>query len=89
MKILVFEQDNCGWCTRLHPHINKLSEEFDILLEFINITDRWELADQYQFRSTPTVVITDNGNLVLRKFSIEAGKGIPQLISSIKDFIKQ
>jgi len=86
MKIKVFEQDNCGWCVRLHPHITKLADDYDIDLEFINITDRWELADEYKFRSTPTVIIVNEG-VVLRKFSIEAGKGIPELISGVKEFI--
>jgi thiol-disulfide isomerase/thioredoxin len=88
MKIVVFEQDNCGWCVRLHPHISKLAEDSNIDLEFINITDKWELADEYQFRSTPTVVII-NEDVVLRKFSIQAGKGIPELISGIKEFISK
>lgn len=88
MKIVVFEQDNCGWCVRLHPHIKKLAKDFEIPIEMINITDRWELAEQYQFRSTPTVVIIDE-DVVLRKFSIQAGKGIPELIAQVKDFITQ
>lgn len=86
MKILVFDQDNCGWCVRLHPHIEKLANDSNIPLEFINITNKWELAEQYNFRTTPTVAIIDD-DIVVRKFSIEAGKGIPQLIEKVKDFI--
>ena len=87
MKIVVFEQDNCGWCVRLHPHIQKLSDEFMIDLEFVDITDAWELAEEYSFRTTPTVVLIDEG-VVLRKFSIEPAGGVAGLISKVKDFIK-
>ena len=86
MKITVFEQDNCGWCARLHPHIVKLANDNSIDLEFVDITDKWELADEYQFRTTPTVMVVDEG-VVLRKFSIQAGKGIPELISGVKELI--
>jgi thiol-disulfide isomerase/thioredoxin len=88
MKITVFDQDNCGWCIRLHPHIKKLAEDSDVPLEFVNITNNWDLAEKYQFRSTPTVMITED-DVVLRKFGIEAGKGIPALITAVKGFITQ
>lgn len=88
MKIVVFEQENCGWCTRLHPHITKLAKDSVIEIETIDITDKWELAEEYQFRSTPTVIITDN-DVVLRKFSIKQDSGVSGLISEIKGFINE
>lgn len=88
MKILVFEQENCGWCTRLHPHITKLAKDSNIPIESIDITDKWELAEQFQFRSTPTIIIT-NEDVVLRKFSIKQDKGISGLISDIRNFINE
>lgn len=88
MKIVVFEQDNCGWCVRLHPHIQKLSNDANIPIEFINITDNWDLyVTDYRIRTTPTVVIFDE-NVPVRSFSIKIQTGIAGLIREIKDFIK-
>lgn len=86
MKIVVLEQDNCGWCTRLHPHITKLAGDDEIPLEFINIGDNWDDYKHLQIRSTPTVLIYDN-EVLLRKFIIQKN-GIPELISGVKEFIK-
>lgn len=88
MKIVVFEQENCGWCTRLHPHIKKLATDSAIDIETVDITGKWELAEQFQFRSTPTVIIVDN-DVILRKFSIRQDRGVSGLISEIKDFISE
>jgi thiol-disulfide isomerase/thioredoxin len=87
MKILVFEQDNCGWCVRLHPHIKKMSEEINAEIEFINITDNWdEYVIGYDLRTTPTVVIENDG-IAVRSFSIKIQGGIAGLMREIKDFI--
>jgi thiol-disulfide isomerase/thioredoxin len=85
MKILVFEQDNCGWCTRLHPHITRFAEDNDIPLEFVDITDKWEIAEEYKFRSTPTVVIIDE-EMIVKKLSID-DKGIAGILSRVRNFI--
>ena len=87
MKILVFEQENCGWCTRLHPHITKFSEETNTEIEFVDITDDWDkYVVGYGIRSTPTVVIEDDGEAV-RSFSIRSQTGIAGLMREIKDFV--
>ncbi len=90
MQLIVFEQDNCGWCIRLHPHIKKLAEEFNIELEFINISNDWDIPLEFgikQLRTTPTVAVYDD-SMLLRTFSIEINRGIPGLISGVKDLIK-
>jgi len=88
-QIIVFEQDNCGWCVRLHPHIKKLAEDNGVELEFINITNDWDIPYEYavkDLRTTPTVAVYEGG-MILRSLSIEANSGIPGLISRIKDLI--
>lgn len=89
MKILVFEQDNCGWCTRLHPHIKKLAEDTDTEIEFVNITDNWdEYVIGYDIRTTPTVVMFNEG-IPVRTFCIRVNSGISGLMREVKDFINQ
>lgn len=89
MKILVFEQDNCGWCVRLHPHIKKLAEDTGTPLETVNITDNWdEYVNAYSIRTTPTVVILDEG-ISVRNVSIKIQSGVAGLIREVEDFIKK
>lgn len=88
-QIIVFEQDNCGWCVRLHPHITKLAEDNKIELEFINITNDWDAPKEFgvSLRTTPTVAVYDQG-MLLRTFSIQLARGIPGLISGVKELIQ-
>lgn len=89
-QIIVFEQNNCGWCVRLHPHITKLAKDNNVQLEFINITDDWDAPAEFgikQLRRTPTIAVFDEG-MLLRSFSIEINGGIPKLISGVKDLIQ-
>lgn len=89
-QIIVFEQDNCGWCVRLHPHIKKLVEDTNIELQFINITNDWDAPAEFgvKLRTTPTVAVYDQG-MLLRSLSIELNSGIPGLISRVKDLINE
>lgn len=87
MKIIVLTQDNCGWCVRLHPHITKLTEDFAVQIEFINITNQWDLADKYELKTTPTVIAV-NGDDILRKWSIEPDRGVAGLIAEVKEYIQ-
>lgn len=87
MKILVLEQDNCGWCTRLHPHISKFAKDLNIEIEFIDIADSWnKYVVDYGIRSTPTVIIEDD-DVAMRSFSIKLQTGIAGLMREIKDFV--
>lgn len=87
-QIIVFEQDNCGWCTRLHPHIKMLAEESGIELSFVNITNDWDAPYEFgvkNIRSTPTVAIFKHGQF-LDSFSIDSS-GISGIISRVRGFI--
>lgn len=88
MKIIVFEQDNCGWCVRLHPHIKRLTEELGVDIEFVNITGRWEIADKYSLRTTPTVMVATPDDTPLKSFSINPETGIAGLIKETKEYIQ-
>lgn len=84
-KVVVFEQDNCGWCVRLHPHIEKLSKDLDFPLEYVNITQDWSRAAGFDFRTTPTVVVLDDDEAqILGQYDTTTG-GIAGVINGVKD----
>lgn len=86
-QIIVFEQDNCGWCVRLHPHIKKLAKDSGVELKFMNITNDWDAPKEFavELKTTPTVAVYLHGQ-IHDSFSIDQN-GIPGLISKVKDFI--
>jgi len=63
MKLLEFYATWCGPCKVQKPIVEKLSKELQIEVEFIDIDERPEVAEKYQIRAVPSiVVIDDEGN---------------------------
>ena len=63
MKLLDFYATWCGPCKVQKPIVEKLSKELRIEAEFIDIDERPEVAEKYQIRAVPSiVVIDDEGN---------------------------
>ena len=63
MKLLEFYATWCGPCKVQKPIVEKLSKELLIEAEFIDIDERPEVAEKYQIRAVPSiVVIDDEGN---------------------------
>jgi len=63
MKLLEFYATWCGPCKVQKPIVEKLSKELRIEAEFIDIDERPEVAEKYQIRAVPSiVVIDDEGN---------------------------
>lgn len=81
-KVVVFEQDNCSWCTRLHPHINKLAKDLDFELEYVNITRQNIPEGTPRIMTTPTVFV-HNGDEIVGQYDTVKG-GIPGVINGVK-----
>lgn len=63
MKLLEFYATWCGPCKVQKPIVEKLSKELQIEAEYIDIDERPEVAEKYQIRAVPSiVVIDDEGN---------------------------
>ena len=59
MNIKFFNAKWCGPCKQMKPHIEKLQKEgYDI--QEIDVDEQPELAEQYNVRGVPTLVV--NGN---------------------------
>lgn len=65
MKLVVFEQEKtCAPCRALKPHVKAAAEEINISLEFKEVGDNWDDCIKYGVKSTPTVFIMDNEEIV-------------------------
>jgi thioredoxin 1 len=58
-----FYADWCGPCKTQDPILEELEEEFpDVDFEKVNVDEEQDVANEYQVRSLPTLVIeTDDG----------------------------
>lgn len=89
MKIQVIEQNNCGWCTRLHPHIDKLAKELDAEIEYINISNDYELAMSWMIKTTPTVAIMDDHWESEQARFVIGPDGIPGIIKGVREYFNE
>lgn len=83
-RVVVIEQDNCVWCVRLHPHIERLAENVGFPLEFINVSKDWTEAQEWGVQSTPTAFVIDELSNIVGRYSTVGG-GIPAVINGVKE----
>lgn len=51
----------CGPCKKVAPILDEIQQEYQIPIAKLNIDDHPELADKYQIRSIPAMVVFENG----------------------------
>lgn len=58
VKLLYFSADWCGPCKTQSPIIDDIKEDYsDLEINKIDIDDNQEIANQYQVRSLPTILL--------------------------------
>ncbi|MFB6091957.1 MAG: thioredoxin family protein [Haloquadratum sp.] len=67
VRVLDFHADWCGPCKKQDPILDELDADYDdIEFEKIDVDDEQDVANQYQVRSLPTVVVERDGEIVDR-----------------------
>lgn len=61
--VLDFWAPWCGYCRRLNPVIDKISEEYDanIIFAKVNIDEEPQLAEKFSVNTIPTLIAFKNG----------------------------
>ena len=59
--IKYFSAKWCGPCKAFKPIMQEIAGEESIIVEFIDVDEQQNLAQQYGVRSIPSVVIEENG----------------------------
>ena len=59
--IVDFWAEWCGPCKRLSPILDEIQEEYQVQIAKLNIDDHPELADRYEIRSIPAMIVFENG----------------------------
>ena len=66
-RLLDFYADWCGPCKKQDPILEELADEYgDVEFVKIDVDDEQDVANQYQVRSLPTVVVERDGDIVDR-----------------------
>lgn len=66
MKILKFYADWCGPCKMLSRSIETIKDEIPFKIEEINADTNTDLAQKYNIRSLPTMIIVDGETEIKR-----------------------
>ena len=62
-----FYADWCGPCKTQDPIIEELTEEYpDVAFEKVNVDEEQEVANEYQVRSLPTLIVENDDGIVER-----------------------
>ncbi|MFB6146847.1 MAG: thioredoxin family protein [Halobacteriaceae archaeon] len=62
-----FYADWCGPCETQEPIIEELEEDYgDVTVERIDVDEEQDVANEYQVRSIPTIVVEDDDGIVER-----------------------
>ena len=80
-KVLIdFYADWCGPCQKLSPIVDKFAEEHsEIKVVRIDIDAQENLADRYNIRSIPTLVVIENGEEINRVIGLVSEEKIIEL----------
>lgn len=83
MKVRYFKNDTCGVCKAFLPRIQRISQDYNLELEIIDVTKSPEIAGQNMVFTVPTVLITDKNGSEMKRFA----RNFSEL--EIRDFIER
>ena len=68
VKLLDFYADWCGPCKTQDPIVEELEEDWENRAEFekIDVDEHQDVANEYQVRSIPTIVVENDDGVVER-----------------------
>jgi thioredoxin 1 len=72
-----FYADWCGPCKTQDPILEDLEEEYEnVSFEKINVDEQQDVANEYQVRSLPTLIIENEDGIVERFVGVTQAKDI-------------
>ncbi|WP_302082308.1 thioredoxin [Salinibaculum rarum] len=72
-----FYADWCGPCKTQDPILDELAEEYeDVEFEKVNVDEEQDVANEYQVRSLPTLIIENDDGIVERFVGVTQAEDI-------------
>ncbi|ODN30626.1 thiol reductase thioredoxin [Fervidobacterium thailandense] len=69
MRILYFKNDSCGVCKAFLPKIQRISNDYGLEVEIVDIVEKPELAGQNMVFTVPTILIMDQTGSEIKRFA--------------------
>jgi thioredoxin 1 len=80
-----FYADWCGPCKTQDPILEELEEEYaDIEFEKINVDEQQDIANEYQVRSLPTLIVENEDGIVERFVGVTQADDLEDALESAK-----
>ena len=78
-----FYADWCGPCKTQDPILEDLEEEWDeVEFEKINVDEEQDVANEYQVRSLPTLIIENDDGIVERFVGVTQARELDEVVST-------
>lgn len=85
LAVVDFYTDTCVPCKRMVPVLTALENQYpDVFIAKVNAAYEKELAEKYQIRSTPTVILFKNGEEAVRFSGAKRKEELEKLIEENK-----
>ncbi|QLG29104.1 thioredoxin fold domain-containing protein [Halorarum halophilum] len=83
VRLKDFYADWCGPCKTQDPILEELEEEYpDVDFEKVDVEEEQDIANQYQVRSLPTLVVENDDGVVERFVGVTQREDIEEALSS-------
>ncbi|QLG63788.1 thioredoxin family protein [Halorarum salinum] len=83
VRLKDFHADWCGPCKTQDPILEELLEDYpDVSFEKVDVEEEQEIANQYQVRSLPTVVVENDDGVVERFVGVTQREDIEEALAS-------
>ena len=82
--IIDFWAEWCGPCRQIAPILDELQEEYNLPITKLNIDESPKIAEQYDIRSIPALVVFENG---LPVKTIIGARPKHKLLEELKEWI--
>ncbi|HOJ93744.1 MAG TPA: thioredoxin family protein, partial [Fervidobacterium nodosum] len=69
LKIMYFKNDKCGVCTAFLPKIQRISKDYELELEVVDVVQKPEVAGQNMVFTVPTILIIDSEGNEIKRFA--------------------
>jgi thioredoxin 1 len=82
VSLMDFHADWCGPCKTQDPILNEIKDDYGdrLDLEKVNVDERQDVANEYQVRSLPTLIIENDDGIVERFVGVTQRDDIEQAL---------
>lgn len=82
--IMYFSTTWCAPCKMFKPVVQGVAAETNTNISYVDAEQSKELATQYGIQSVPTIVVSDNGNVLYKHAGIMSKQQVRDLFNRFK-----